>query len=231
MKNVFGFLVILILIISCSAHNRKQTGKAVSELNSKDTLILQKNVTGEIAGSAYSKKAISYVTVLNNDTSGFSPVFIESNENGAVSIDLNLPYTNKTESWAQRLRELKLILPESAKEFNLGSLNSISVGRLILTGDLSIEITEKYKIRFGENVRIKTSDYGKISNFLLETQLTDDMNELFKPYSVSVAKITIEKAFFTTKNELLNNSSVERDPSEIPDKILDCIVWIRFKNK
>ncbi len=229
MKNAFNFTVILMLIISCSCHNRKKNGKVVSELNNLDTLISQKNVTGEIAGSAYTKKAIEYFAVIKNDTSGFRPIFIESIENGSVSINLNLPYSDKTETYSQRLREMKLILPESTKDFNPDSLMSISVGRLILTGDLAVEITEQYRTRFGESEIINTSDYGKISDFLLETQLANDMNELFSPYSVSVAKITIEKAFFTTKNELLHNSRVERNLAEIPDKILDCIVWIRFK--
>ena len=231
MKNALNFLFLLTLIISCSIKNRNQTGKDEQVLNRQDTLVLQKIVTNEIAGSAYSKKAIEYSLVVKNDTLDFKPVFVESNEDGMVSIYLNLPYANKTQTYSQRTEVLKLILGKASEEFNFDSLSRLSVGRLILTGDLAIEITEQYKSRYDINENITTSDYNKISVFLLESRLTTDLNKLFHPYSKSVEKINIEKAFFTTKNDLLKNSKVEKDTSEIPDRILDCIVWVSFKNE
>ena len=196
-----------------------------------DTLNAGRTITIELAGSSFRKRAIEYFVVVKNETSHFALVFAESKETGALNIDLNLPYTNKTETWAQRLSEMKLILPTASKEFDFVLLSSLSVGRLILTGDLAIKITEQYKTRFGENKKITTADYGKISEFLLETNLATDINELFEPYSITVDKINIEKAFFTTKDELLKNSSLVKDTSEIPDKILDCIIWVRFKSE
>lgn len=107
----------------------------------------------------------------------------------------------------------------------------MSIGRLILTGDLAIAITEEYRNKFGEKEKITTADYSEISDFLLESRLTKDLNELFEPYSKSVEKVSIEKAFFTTRDELVNYSRVSKDTSDIPNKILDCITWIKFKNE
>ncbi|HSH20148.1 MAG TPA: hypothetical protein VLA03_06830 [Draconibacterium sp.] len=230
MKNSICILVFIFLFVSCTKQNKNKTGTYYSDIETQDTLIASKTITGETAGYAYLKRAVEYFAVIKNDTSSFMPLFIESKENSAVSIDLNLPYTNKTETYAQRMSELKLILPTASKEFDFDSLRSLSIGRLILTGDLAVEITKQYKTRFGENEKITTSDYGRISEFLLESNLTKDFNELFEPYSLTVEKIIIEKAFFTNKSDLLNNSAVSKDASEIPEKVLDCIAWVRFKN-
>ncbi len=115
--------------------------------------------------------------------------------------------------------------------FKFDSLSGMSIGRLILTGDLAIAVTEEYRNKFGEKEKITTADYSEISDFLLESRLTKDLNELFEPYSKSVEKVSIEKAFFTTRDELVNYSRVSKDTSDIPNKILDCITWIKFKNE
>jgi hypothetical protein len=230
MKNSICILVFFLLFLSCTKQNKNKTGTYSSDIETQDTLIASKTITGEPAGSAYLKRAVEYFVVVKNDTSGFMPVFIESKEKSAVSIDLNLPYTNKTETYAQRMSELKLILPIASKEFDFDSLRSLSIGRLILTGDLAVEITKQYKSRFGENEKLTSSDYGRIMEFLLETNLTKDLNELLEPYSLTVEKIIIEKAFFTTKDDLIKNSNTAEDTLEIPDKILDCITWAKFRN-
>ena len=172
-----------------------------------------------------------YFIIVNNDTSDFMPIFTESKDDNVIGINLNLPYSKHTKTFVQRLSELKLILPLASKEFNFDSLKSMSIGRLILTGDLAVDITKEYKKKFGDIERIRTADYQRISDFLLESKLTSDFNELFKPYSISVETISIEKVFFTTKSELLNYSKLDKDTTEIPVKILDCITSIRLRKE
>ena len=222
--------IILASAYSCSGTPGKKTNQAMKtdRMIVPDTIILSKNMIGEVAGSAYLKKAREYFAVIKNDSSDFTPVFKESKENGKVDIDLYLPYSNQTGTYAQRMDEFKLILAVASKDFSFDSLNSISVGRLILTGDLAIDITNDYVIKFGQDNTIATSDYSKISDFLFNTKLASDFNRLFGNWSKKVNKIIIEKAFFTTKEDLLNNSCVETDKSGMPDYILDCIVWVKF---
>jgi len=231
MKTLF-FLSIVVL---CSCLNQTGQNKNIENeivtAQISDKIIGKENITNEIAGSSYMKRATGYFTIVKNDTSEFMPIFSESRNDGDIEISLNLSYDNETETYSQRLSELKLILPKASQEFNFDSLSSMSIGRLILTGDLAIIITEEYKNRFGENEKITTADYKEISEFLLETSLTKNLNELFKPYSKSVERVGIEKVFFTDKRELLRYSNISRDSTEIPDKILDFMTRIEFRNK
>jgi len=233
MKNLI--LIIFSLIIFCSCSNKNgQKGNEKTKIKidqNTQTTIGKKNITNEIAGSAYRKRATGYFVISKSDTSGFMPIFYESQDNGKIGINLNLPYSNNTETYNQRLSEIKLILPKAFEEYNPDSLNGLSIGRLILTGDLAIEITNDYKSKFGDNENILTTDYKGVSDFLLESKLTKDLNKLFEPYSIVVEKVSIEKAFFTSKDELIKFSSLTQDTSMIPNKVLDCMTWIKFKNK
>ncbi len=234
MKRIILINLIILVTCSCSSPTgqKRESDNKESKAQSIDTLIGKKNITNEIAGSAYRKRATGYFTIVNKDTSDFMPIFSEYNDNGKIGINLNLPYLKNAKTYFQRLSELELILPEAALEYNFDSLRTVSIGRLILSGDLAISVTKEYKEKFGNKEKIITSDYKEISEFLLaESTLAKDLNELLKPYSKSVSRIDIEKAFFTDKDELLRYSEISRDTTEIPEKILDFITWINIKDE
>ena len=233
MKNLLLIIFSVIIFCFCSNQNgQKENSETKIKIDQNiKTTIGKKNITNEIAGSAYRKRATGYFAISKSDTSGFMPIFYESKDNGKIGINLNLPYSNNTETYNQRLSELKLILPKAFKEYNPDSLNGLSIGRLILTGDLAIEITKEYKNKIGDNENILTADYKVISDFLLDSKLAKDLNQLFEPYSILVEKVSIEKAFFTSKDELIKFSNLNQDTTEIPNRILDCMTWIKFKNK
>ena len=233
MKQIIIVLLSFSVFYACSnqTESKTQIEDVKQSKTISDTIIGKKGITHEIAGSAYRKRATGYFVIVNNDTSDFMPIFSESKDDHMIGIDLNLPYARHTKTFVQRISELKLILPFASKEFNFDSLKSISIGRLILTGDLAIDITKQYRKKFGDSERIRTEDYQKISDFLLESKLTSDLNELFKPFLISVEKIRIEKVFFTTKSELLNYNKLDKNTTEIPVKILDCMTWIRLKKE
>jgi hypothetical protein len=44
-----------------------------------------------------------------------------------------------------------------------------------------------------------------------------------------VAAVSVEKVFLADKKILFSSATVESDPNAIPEKILDCITWIRIK--
>jgi len=234
-------LLILILPVSvlCACSNPQgrdaSTDKALQIISLTDTVVGSKIITDEMSGSAFRKKATSYFMIYPDDTSGFMPVFSESKDDkGAVSLDMNIPYANDNITYSRRIRELKTIVKEAAKEYNLDSLKTVSLGRLILTGDLAVELTEAWLEQYGDNgdhMAITTKDYPKISGFLLNSKLAADFNEVFEPFSLSVKKVIIEKAFFTTSGELLNYCSLERDTAGIPGRILDCITWIALEKQ
>lgn len=159
------------------------------------------------------------------------PIFIESIDGGKISIDQNPSNANTFKTYFQKLSELKLIIQEAAKEFNLDSLHSMRMGNLIINGDLAIIVTKEYYKKFGENKKAVITTNNEISQLLLKPRLANDFNDLFKPYGIVVETVTLEKAYFTTKDVLYAHNKVLKHTTEIPNKILDCTVWIGFKKK
>jgi hypothetical protein len=221
---ISGLLFSLLTISCANGTNKSKKESDIVQIN-VDTLIGNKEITNEIAGAAFRKRAESYFLVIKRDTSDFQPVFAEFNEGNKVGISLS--FFKGTLSYRQRLIELKKILPVAAKKFNLDSLRSITLGRLILSGDLAIEITKQYRDKFGQNDQIV--NYEKVLQFLLESKLTTDLDDILKPYSISVDKIDAEHIFFTTKQDLYLSSKIESDPLLVPDKIFDSMIWLRLR--
>ncbi len=219
-------ILILILIASCSGSRQEgsQDHKIVSE--GPDTLIIRRDLSEEVAGSVYIEKAISYSLLIGQDSSRFNPIFIKTRNGGTINIDLNLSYSVKNESYKRRQAELAILLKEASKEFNIDSLKGINFGRLILSGDLAIRLSQEYKNKHGEGEVIRTSDYPKVSEFLKESSLGLDLDELLKPYSKTVKNVEVEKVFFAKKEGVISYGKLETDSSSIPSSILDCITWV-----
>jgi hypothetical protein len=215
----------VLLVVACNepktVTNQKDTQPTVETI---DTIVGKRIITNEIAGANYRKRATRYYLIVNNDTSDFVSIFSESNEE-KVTISFFLDKGTKTH--AQRMTELKAILPTASTEFDLDSLSSIEIGRLISHGDLTIEITNQYLQRF--EVKKPLQDYKTTAEFLKESKLADDFNAIFKPYAVEVVGVSIEKLFFTSSNQIYSISKIETDSSAVPVEVLDCITWVSLK--
>lgn len=224
----FGLLIFL--LTACNGHRQNEAPQTVNKIKTSDSLnVGSKIITDEIAGSAFRKRAIGYFVVSDKDTSDFTCIFYESKDDGKVRLDLNIPYLKATMAYRQRMDELETILPKAAMDFDFDSLTSISFGRLILSGDLAIEVTKQYGQKFGTSDKV--ADYKTIELFLRESKLGSDLNGIFKPYSISVDNISLEKLFFTTKKEIFWASKIESDSANVPDKILDCMIVAKLKKK
>lgn len=70
-----------------------------------------------------------------------------------------------------------------------------------------------------------------MGRFLKESKLGGDLDDLFKPYSITVDNVSIEKLFFTSRKELYWASKIETDKTNIPEKILDCSIGVTLKKK
>jgi hypothetical protein len=219
-------LLLAIFMIACQGNKRDDDQSEHSETKPQnDTVVGTKIITDEVAGGAYRKRAKGYFLVINsNDTSMFRCIVTESNE-GAVGIDLHLPY-RKTLTHRDRIIELQKLLPAAARDFNFDSLKSLSLGRLILSGDLAVDVTEQF-MESGHDEQLP--DYEVASFLIKESPLQDDFNRLFAPYSIQVDRVSLEKLFYTTKKELLNLNVLEKDTATIPSRIVDCIIWVRLK--
>lgn len=229
MKHIFNIGLLSLLLTGCTNGGQVNSATTTEKTNlTNDTVIGSKTITDEIAGSSYRKRATSYFVIIGKDTSENTFILTQSKEGGKVGVDLNIPYSKASMTYRQRLDELKTILPKAATDYNFDSLTSISFGRLILSGDLAIDITNQYRQKFGTSDKIKIEDYKVVEQFLATSKLSSDLNNLFKPYSISVDKVAIEKLFFTTKKELYWASKIETDSINTPDKILDCMTWVKL---
>ena len=242
MKPVLGCMMIIILFVSCTSQNKpeERSDRIPSRILLNDTVVVEFDLLGKIAGSAYLEKATGYSILSGKDTSKFMPVFMLSKDKDHVGLDLNLEKLNRVESkgkiegfswnnsktYSMWQKELKEIFMYASREYNLDSLTGIKCGRLVLRGDLAVVVTRQYHERFGDDGKVTTADYPLIAHFLLETRLAEDCDALLKPWSLKVGKIVIEKAFFTSKNDLLKNSITETHIEDIPDAIFDCQLWM-----
>jgi len=219
--------ILIFVLLSCGQNKNDKTVLTEDKsVFTPDTIVCRKPITDEIAGAAYRKRAIGYFVIVKSDTSVFTCIFSESKTGEKVSMDMRFPRASTT--YSQRMTELTTILPEAAKDFKLDSLKSIHFGRLVTNGDIAIEVTEQFIDKFG--AEYKFSDYDRVSQFLKQSKLGTDLNSIFKPYSLHVDRISVEKVFFTTKRDLDWASKIETASTSVPDRILDCMTWVGLKN-
>jgi hypothetical protein len=226
--NIKIILVILAITLkSCSNPQNSSIKTTIENIATIDTLVGSKVITNQIAGAAYLKRAIEYFVIIDKDTSNYTCIFYEYKENCHVGIDLNVHHHKSKMLYKQRLEELKIIFSSATADFNFDSLTNINFGRLVLSGDLAIELTKQYQQKYGTSDQLQS--YETVGQFLKESKLGSDLNNLFKPYSVSVDKVSIEKLFYVSKEEIFWGSKLETDSVNIPNKILDCITWVKLK--
>lgn len=216
------FLLFLnLLFVSVCCQNRSKHDLVESAI-SQDTLVGSEVLKTKIAGSGLLLTSERFYLVIKNDTSDFTCLINTSTESGTYS--LNISFYASNISYEERLKELLIILPHINEKYPLDSLKSIYMGRLIYYGDLAVAVTEDYHREYTSYKNAE--DYQAISTFLLKTKLAEDFNKLLKPYAISIKKISPEKIFFADKKELLLLSKVTHNQDSIPDKILDCMLWL-----
>jgi hypothetical protein len=229
MIRVFIFGILMIVLMNCHDRPNESHVNKESAVPTIDTVIASKIITNEIPGGSYRKRAKGYFLVVHKDTSSFTCIFSELKAGGVVTIDLNIPYLKRSMTYEQRMKELKYILSVAEGDFNFDSLKSISFGRLILSGDLAIDITKQYQKKFG--TRDNIVDHKTVSLFLKESKLATDLNDILRPYSIKVNHVSPEKLFFTSKEDLFWASRIKTDTTTVPDKILDCLTWVSLINE
>lgn len=166
-----------------------------------------------------------YHVVIDSVASDFACSFTEL-KNGRVQMQLEIPYQNSRLTHAHRMKEIQLILRKASTHYNFDSLKYIGLGRLVCHGDPVVEITRKYEKSFSTTHRIM--DYDTMKKFFMDSGLCQDLNDALSPYSFTVTDVSMEKLFFTTKEDLLKCGHMETDPDSIPENILDCILWVKL---
>ena len=217
-------------LFCCQNSGQSNSSDESTSEGEPEILVGKRNVIEEIAGSAYLLSATEYFVVESNDTSVYRPIIHLSNDGSSVGLDFNIPYRNDQMTFDERVNDLTLILAEATKEYNLDSLKSISIGRLILTGDLAIEVAKEYTAIYGDDYSVSTNDYSMVSDFLVTSSLGLRINQLLMPYNLTSSVVNIEKVFFTNLSELRSFVKISGTPSDTSLRVLDCIAHISIRN-
>jgi hypothetical protein len=223
--------ILIVILIGCSNNKNRNTKiETDSDITKSlaDTSVYSYGITDLVAGSAIRKRAIGYLVVVDKDTSDFQCIFTELKD-GKVNCQMQIPYYKKSTTHSERLKELKFILGKASEDFNFDSLKYLSLGRLVLSGDLAIGITNEYIKRFGTNRKLM--DYKTMKQFFIGSQLGVDLNNVLRPYSIKVMDVSLEKLFFTSKEDLYWASKIEIDSTLVPERIIDCITSVELKRE
>jgi len=184
-------------------------------------LVGKQDVTLTIPGAEHIKKAYSYSVMLGANPSLFKCHFSQwKADNSLFFVSKFVPAL----SYRLEMNELKSIVAEADKDFNLDSLKTIGVGELIETGDLAITITKAYLKTYGDkNKKVNQ----QVDTFLLHSQLVLDFNALLNPYGLEVKQVLTEKMTFESSEHLTKHSVIESLPTDIPQNILNGIMYLK----
>lgn len=219
-------IILLVLIFQyffCCCQDLKHFEQNII-LNINDTLV-SKNVIidNEII-------EIEYFITTKTDTSDFIVIFSQNGSNGKINIiaHYDLLYKNG-KLYELKIKEFEKILNKAKYDFNYDSLSTLVLGRLVTTGDLAIDVTKEFISKYGN--KFEPTDYKYVPDFLLESKLAEDINKLFEPYSIEVGDIDIEKLGFIPSESIISSSIIETPKNKIPEKIIDCMIWIVLNKK
>ncbi len=221
--NQIIFFVLIFQAFLCSSQNIKQFDQNIT-IENNDTLV------SKILLFENEDPETEYFVVTKTDTSDFIVVFSQDENNGKIDIivQYDLLYKNG-KLYKSKIKEFEKILNYAKNDFNYDSLSTLVLGRLITTGDLAIDITKEFIHKYGN--KFENTDYKYVPDFLLESKLAKDINKLFEPYSIQVSDIIIEKLGFIPSEFISSSSIIETPKNKIPEKIIDCMIWIELIKK
>lgn len=218
------YLLASFTLFACQ--RQAEVDKAATMTVSKDTLIQSQWLHESMPEASHLVTSEKFFLVIKKDTSDFNCLVNKLKENRKYTFQISI--TSGYSTYAQRLRELQKLVPEINRKYPIDSLQSIFLGRLIYYGDLAIGITQAYHRHYSESTIVSTKHYPSIASFLLKTQLAEDFNKILRPYGVAIQNISVEKIFFADKKELLTLGRVSSPTDSIPEKILDCLIWMEI---
>ena len=219
-----SLLLTSLIYLSCGLPSTKKD----LEKTKNDTVVISKKITDEIAGSSYRKRATKFQLVNLMDTSKFSIIISESNNNefdheGSIYLEI---YFDKNKNYKEQKQELKKILIEAARHYNLDSLKSIYSIWPPSLGDLNIKISKELENKNG--LKAVPENYRKLCDFLLTSSLTQEMNDVFKDYKLIVKGYGIEHFGYSDIETLKEYSKIESQPNTFPKKIITGDLTIYF---
>jgi len=228
-------LYCLIFIASFLSCSKKQS--TIPESKVQDTIIAKVYIKSDDY-----RKITRYSLVIAGDSSK-TCIFSNLDSEGKVNLHIGLGNSNRQANYIerkpyqQRYNEIKKLIPHVADDLDVDSLENVSIGFLIETGDLAIDVSREYYKRYGNPGRINwkqinTKQREQINKLLLTSRTNEDLNRLLTPLRKKISKVNpIEKLMFEPKKTVLKYSVVESNTTQIPEYILDGHISFKVINK
>lgn len=215
-----SFLFFLGLCYSCN--NAPPSNHTPETAKTKPDTIVYKMLSGQdLTEGAPIYKSYRYFVVSGADSSDFR-CSMEWVKDG-YGIRMGISFC-KDMYYRAQYDQLKKILAEAQKDFDLDSLQSISIAYFEYSGDLAVRIGRKYEDRFGKE-RIGQL---QLLGFMQQTALTEDFNLLFQPYGMRVKAVhCIECKLYPTA--WMKKESLLSDTTSFPELFPHGIIFLEME--
>ena len=222
MKKVLLISLLLLVVFSCK--DDEGTQETSIKISRVDTFIVKEEIVKGMFEYSSRGRQTRYFIVNGSDTSSLRPTFFQEYDSGAVKLFLIDFDKNELLSKERKLNELKQIFETANHDYPLDSLTSIASLGFLLTIDLRIDITKKI------NEKGNQKGYDFIQDYLFNSRITKEINNLLLPYKKSVEGYLVEKILVLPNEMFLSDSIMNIESNDIPEKLISFGVWVELKN-
>jgi hypothetical protein len=218
-----SFLLLLFIIISC----KQETAMNIQNetINLQDTIIKkhQNRIDKSYEVGLYSK-SYSYHWLVNNDTLDLRIYATEYLRDS--TLNLNIHHKNPV-LFDKVLTQIIECLPIIHEDFNTSKLKSLYFKSPIYYKDLLNNLTEEYEQKFEE----ESVDYHKLNEFLLQSKLTEMLNNPLNKIDKEVQGYSIEKFQLLNKENYSSYISDENLTAYPEFSIHGMGIYVRIKEQ
>lgn len=207
MKN---FLLIFLMAFVFACENKDAENSTVlppSTSRQSDTVIISKLRTLSASyDTGFLSRSHWYYWTVGNDTLDFQLLINEYSSDSLIGLSI---HHKKPVSLSTALRRIENCFEVIKNDYQLNKLSSLYLERPLLYPDLVKSLSSKYEQDFG----VKEISYDRLNNFLLQSELTAQLNNLLSPFNKKVKRYSIEKFHLINKK----NYSFELPDTDFTD--------------
>lgn len=184
--------VVVIILISCIQETKSniQTEKAFDNI---DTLIVKhKQELNRSYEVGFYSKSYSYYWLAGKDTLDFVLNATEYEKDSTLHLNI---YHKRPVFFRTALTKINDCIPSIKEDFYMSKLNSFNFRDPIYYIDLAKDLSTEYERQFGR----KNITYGKLNQFLLNSNLNKQLDNFVKPLDKKTKKYSIEKFYLIDK--------------------------------
>lgn len=178
-------ILIAISIVSCT-NFQKQNVKS-REVEDSDTIVKSHKIKSSLS------QEVKYFLILNKKPSNFKVVFKEHLYMNKRSVYVTMQTSLDTNEHKKRMAEFAKIITKASDDFVLDTI-VLNLGQLSKLGGVSAEITKEYQVQHRRD-SCNWSDYKMVAELIQKSSFCKQLNWVFKPYSMRVDHVAIEKLF------------------------------------